>query len=142
VISSPEKFADDIAQFTGQFDAVISSHNLEHCNQPEKVLRNMCTALKRHGKIYIAFSCAESASFPKRRGALNFYDDATHVNLLNFHIKLLKSSDRKALSSILPPEGIALLFRLSSGSCWNRSASSRSGICPTEPRGPSMDLRL
>jgi hypothetical protein len=32
IVTAPEDFADRIAQFDACFDAIISSHNLEHCN--------------------------------------------------------------------------------------------------------------
>lgn len=83
-ITSPEGFADEIARFRGSADAVISCHNIEHCGEPDKVIKAMCEALKPCGRLYMSFPCAESASFPKRKGTLNFFDDVTHKAVPDF----------------------------------------------------------
>jgi SAM-dependent methyltransferase len=82
VVKSKE-FATAIGSFTGTFDAVISSHNLEHCEEPATVLQAMLKALKKGGRLYLAFPCEESVSFP-HRDPLNFFDDATHKQPLSF----------------------------------------------------------
>ena len=78
LVVTPEKFASAIEQFEGQMDAVISSHNIEHCNDPERAIAAMVKALKPSGRLYLAFPCEMSVRFPRRRGTLNFYDDRTH----------------------------------------------------------------
>jgi SAM-dependent methyltransferase len=78
-ITSPSEFAAAIAREIGTMDAVISSHNLEHCADQASVLSAMCGALKPAGKLYLSFPCAESVRFPSRRGTLRFSDDPTHV---------------------------------------------------------------
>jgi SAM-dependent methyltransferase len=78
VLVPPQEFAATIQSFANTFDAVISSHNLEHCDEPEAVLHAMLKSLKRGGKLYLSFPCEESVSFP-RREPLNFFDDATHT---------------------------------------------------------------
>jgi len=88
IIVSPEDFVQEICNFNDSFDAIISSHNLEHCHMPEKVLDVMLKALKKGGKIYISFPCEESIYFPTRRNTLNFYDDPTHLHTFNF-IKMI-----------------------------------------------------
>lgn len=40
--TSGEDFADTIDSLPNDFDAVISSHNLEHCNYPMKTLDAIC----------------------------------------------------------------------------------------------------
>lgn len=40
-VVSPEKFADKLRDFKNSIDVVISSHNLEHCDEPWNVLENM-----------------------------------------------------------------------------------------------------
>jgi SAM-dependent methyltransferase len=72
------EFARAIAAHAGQFDAVVSSHNLEHCDEPAAVLDAMVAALRPGGRLFLAFPCEESVDFPRRRGSLNFFDDATH----------------------------------------------------------------
>jgi cyclopropane fatty-acyl-phospholipid synthase-like methyltransferase len=78
VITEPELFAERIRDFEGGVDAVISAHNLEHCNQPDKVITAMAAALRPGGRLYLSFPCEKSVHFPHRKGTLNFYDDETH----------------------------------------------------------------
>ncbi len=84
IVTSPDNFANEIVKFEDQLDAVLSYHNIEHCNHPNDVLRAMLKSLKAGGKIYLAFPCEESVTFPKRRGTLNFYDDVTHQVVPNY----------------------------------------------------------
>ena len=63
------------------FDAVVSSHNIEHCNDPANVLTAILHTVKPGGRIFLAFPCEESVHFPSRRGTLNFFDDPTHLVL-------------------------------------------------------------
>jgi SAM-dependent methyltransferase len=79
VVVPPAGFAQAIAAHEGRMDAVISSHNLEHCEDPSAVLAAMAAALRPGGRLYLAFPCEESVGFPSRRGTLNFFDDATHT---------------------------------------------------------------
>lgn len=74
----PADFAAAIAAHAGTMDAVVSSHNLEHCDDPAAVLRAMAAALRPRGQLFLAFPCEASVGFPRRRGSLNFFDDATH----------------------------------------------------------------
>lgn len=78
IITEPATFSETIAQNKEKFDAIISRHNLEHCNDYVQVLLAMLGALKKGGTIYCAFPCEESVNFPSRAGSLNFYDDKTH----------------------------------------------------------------
>jgi SAM-dependent methyltransferase len=79
IITSPEKFADKIAELENSFDTVISSHNLEHCNDRNKTLNAMIKALKMGGYLYLSFPTENSINFPgPRAGTLNYYDDPTH----------------------------------------------------------------
>jgi SAM-dependent methyltransferase len=84
IVTSPGEFADEIRALEGQLDAVISSHNLEHCDEPDAVLRAMCRSLKPGGILYLSFPSEASVSFPSRRGTLNYYDDATHRDVPEF----------------------------------------------------------
>lgn len=74
----PEDFAAEIEKLRGQCDAVISSHNLEHCLEPERVLCAITATLKPRGRLYLSFPAEESLGFPHRAGTLNFHDDPTH----------------------------------------------------------------
>ena len=78
VISSPSKFAASIKELGADFDGIISSHNLEHCDDRNEVLTAMLQKVKSGGVIYVSFPCEESVRFPKRHGTLNYYDDDTH----------------------------------------------------------------
>lgn len=78
IITPPPRFAATIGEFAGQMDAVVSNHNIEHCDEPDAVLRAMVASLRPGGRIFMAFPCEESVGFPRRRGTLNFFDDYTH----------------------------------------------------------------
>jgi SAM-dependent methyltransferase len=77
-LTTPADFASAIRAQAGRMDAVLSSHNLEHCDEPVAVLEAMVAALRPGGRLFLAFPCEESVHFPSRRGCLNFFDDATH----------------------------------------------------------------
>lgn len=84
IIASAAHFSQKIAERPGEFDAVISAHNLEHCDDYQEVTRAMIAAMKKGGRIYISFPCEESAGFPSRENCLNFYDDGSHKNLIDY----------------------------------------------------------
>lgn len=103
IIASPENFADKISELENKFDTVISSHNLEHCNDRNKVLLAMVKALKAGGYLYLSFPTEKSVNFPgPRNGSLNYYDDYQHKDLPpNFDetIEKLKTNGMKILFS-------------------------------------------
>ena len=78
IITTPEQFADTIANMTTKYDAVISAHNLEHCNDRENTLKAMIKVIKAGGYLYLSFPTEDSIHFPSRKGTLNYYDDTTH----------------------------------------------------------------
>ena len=80
IITTPDEFANTIENIDTKFDMVISSHNLEHCNDREKTLLAMIKVLKVGGYLYLAFPSEKSVNFPNRKGCLNYYDDPTHKN--------------------------------------------------------------
>lgn len=81
ILTSPEEFSKSISSFHNHFDAVISSHNLEHCNHREETLIAMANAVKPGGLIYLSFPCEASIGFPSRSRTLNYFDDPTHKGL-------------------------------------------------------------
>jgi SAM-dependent methyltransferase len=83
LVVQPNKFAPTIQSLADRFDAVICSHNLEHCEEPRAVLRATLKALRRGGRLYLSFPCEESVAFP-HRDPLNFFDDPTHTEPPNF----------------------------------------------------------
>lgn len=97
-----ERFAEGIRHLNGSFDAVISSHNLEHCNHPEETLKAMCAKLKSGGKLFLSFPNSESVHFPHREGTLNFYDDPTHIYVPEMEqvLKWLKKEGMQEVKAI------------------------------------------
>lgn len=81
IIANSNTFSRDIDAIQYDFDAIISSHNLEHCDNREAVLRSMSKKLLAGGKFYLAFPSSQSVKFPKRTNTLNYFDDTTHVDL-------------------------------------------------------------
>jgi SAM-dependent methyltransferase len=84
IITSSGRFAAEIEKKAESFDAVISSHNLEHCEQPQRVLSAMCRCLAVAGQIYLSFPSEASVNFPRRSGTLNFFDDLEHREVPRF----------------------------------------------------------
>ena len=78
IVTPPGQFAAEIRGFAAQMNAVVSAHNLEHCDDADAVLEAMLASVAADGRIYLAFPCEESVGFPKRWGTLNFHDDPTH----------------------------------------------------------------
>jgi SAM-dependent methyltransferase len=85
VVVPPEAFVDEIDKLAGSLDGVISSHNIEHCNDPSAVTLAMALSLKPGGRLYMSFPSEQSVTFPNRGGCLNFYDDPTHQQLPRFN---------------------------------------------------------
>ncbi|MBL6936695.1 MAG: methyltransferase domain-containing protein [Alphaproteobacteria bacterium] len=82
-VATPEGFADSIAAL-GKFDAVIWSHNLEHCNAPERMFDVVGGALGPGGALYLAWPAEHTVNLPSRGGCLNFFDDPTHREMPRF----------------------------------------------------------
>lgn len=95
MLVEPDDFHKKINGFKNEFDAIVCSHNLEHCNDYIAVTHAMLGALKDGGSIHIIFPCEESVRFPSREGTLNFYDDDTHNNVIEFapFISLLQKNN-------------------------------------------------
>ncbi len=114
IITDGNKFTSEIAKFKNKFDGVISSHNLEHCDDRAGTLLAMLESLKVDGQIFLSFPSEASVDFPNRAGTLNYYDDLTHkesppsfeniIQLLNynkFEIIFSSKSYRPRLFAIL-----------------------------------------
>ena len=87
--ATPEQFHIAIRS-AGNVDAVISSHNLEHCNHPILTLEAMCNILKPEGQLYLSFPSSASLRF--KRSGISFKEDSTHKTVLPFNgvLSLLK----------------------------------------------------
>lgn len=97
-----EEFAEEIEKYNNEFDVVLSSHNIEHCDEPERVLSAMISALKKGGKMYMAFPSEESQYFPGfRNGCLNFYDDSSHNKVPSW----------KKINSMLSERNMKILYK-------------------------------
>jgi len=84
ILANSNNFHLKIEELSNEFDAIICSHNLEHCNDYIATTLAMIKSLKKQGDIYLSFPCEESVGFPSRHGTLNFYDDSTHKNLIQY----------------------------------------------------------
>lgn len=92
-IVGPDEFACKLNEFRGSMVAVISSHNLEHCNDRYAVLRGMVDAMAPGGQLYLSFPSARSVDFPSRKGCLNFFDDKTHKKPVSINDVLSRLRD-------------------------------------------------
>ena len=118
VIVDKRKFPDGIREIGSVFDVVVSSHNIEHCDEPFAVLSAMIDKLRVGGKIYLSFPCEASIKFPKRDGTLNYFDDPTHnsapppfdkiISLLESHNVIIKIAQRRYRPSLFVLLGIIL----------------------------------
>lgn len=77
-VTTPALFLSAIGMERKTMDAVISSHNLEHCEDPFAVVAAMARSLRVGGRLYLSFPCEASVEFPSRTGSLRFSDDPTH----------------------------------------------------------------
>jgi len=134
IVVPPAGFAGAIAEHAGRMDAVVSSHNLEHCDDPAAVLAAMVGALRPGGRLFLAFPCEESVGFPHRRGTLNFFDDRTHQAVprwdaviatlqaadgsLEFACRRYRPKALAALGLVLEPLGWLLGRNMPAGSTW------------------------
>jgi SAM-dependent methyltransferase len=78
IVVPPDLFNCEIHKQRGKIDALISSHNLEHCDDRRNAIRFMAQALAPGGRLYLSFPSTDSKEFPKRSGCLNYFDDWTH----------------------------------------------------------------
>jgi SAM-dependent methyltransferase len=101
-ITSSSGFAGKIGEFQNEFDAVTSSHNLEHCEDRDATLAAMAGALKPGGLLYLSFPSEASATFPSRDGTLNYRDDPTHLGEPPHLAHVLKT---------LEANGLEILFK-------------------------------
>lgn len=96
ILCEPENFAKTIENIQNLQDIVISSHNIEHCFEREKVLAAMLKKISSGGSLYLSFPCSDSVNFPKRKGCLNYYDGDDHLGIppdFDEIIKTLKSKN-------------------------------------------------
>lgn len=101
LLVEPNQFPAGIRSFGEKFDAVISSHNIEHCDDRVATLEAMMGALKKGGRLYLSFPSESSVSFPHRPGCLNYYDDPTHQST---------PPDFSAIVDLLRLNGFSILY--------------------------------
>jgi SAM-dependent methyltransferase len=101
IVVKPENFAEAIENMAELFDAVISAHNLEHCNDRDRTLDAMIKALKPGGYLFLSFPTEKSVDFPPRKKTLNYYDDPTHKD---------KPPDYEKIISTLKANNMKVLF--------------------------------
>ena len=89
-IVDPSDFTDFISKMSDDYDLIISSHNLEHCNDRYGTVSAMCKCIRQNGMIFISTPSEYTVNFPTRVGTLNYFDDDTHVDKPLDHSKVLK----------------------------------------------------
>lgn len=105
ILTSPEMFADTVAKFDEVFDAVISSHNLEHCNDRYATFEAMLGATCVGGRIYLSFPSERSVDFPPRAGTLNYFDDPTHKGQPPEFDRLLALAKQRGFETLFATPG-------------------------------------
>ena len=84
IICSASDFSDEIKKH-GKYNYIVSSHNLEHCDDWKKTVESMCAATDINGMMYISTPNTKSTTFISRGGTLNFFDDSTHKEPIDFN---------------------------------------------------------
>lgn len=84
IVTDAAGFTAGIAAMPNRFDAVISSHNIEHCDDPCATMTAMLRAIKPGGRLFMSFPAEASTRLPSRKGTLNFFDDPTHKTVPEF----------------------------------------------------------
>lgn len=79
IVTNSDEFTESILKIEKNFDAIISRHNIEHCEKRFETLKAMISKLNNEGKIFLSFPSEESKFFPSRNGTLNYFDDKTHI---------------------------------------------------------------
>ncbi|GHV86056.1 hypothetical protein AGMMS50230_16640 [Spirochaetia bacterium] len=111
IITTPDKFADTIENINISFDTVISSHNLEHCDERDKVLYAMIKVLKQGGYLYLSFPTEKSVKFPgPRRGTLNYYDDGSHKDVPPNFNKVIQTLEKENIQIIFKSKAYKPFF--------------------------------
>lgn len=101
ILTSSERFCISIKEIDNKFDAIISRHNIEHCENRNDTLLAMSSKLESNGRIFLSFPSEETINYPSRRGTLNYFDDKTHKdNPPNF----------KNILEILKKNGLEILY--------------------------------
>jgi len=81
-IVEASNFLPSLKKFRGEFDLVISSHNLEHVDDRWSVLTETAYCCKPGGALYLSFPSARSVILPRSHsGTVNYFDDPTHADL-------------------------------------------------------------
>lgn len=93
-------FAEQLGLILPQFDNIICSHTLEHCQNPLNIVDILLKKLRPGGHLYLSTPCAETLNFPKREGTLNFFDDPTHVSIV----------DVAPILDLVEAEGFSVVF--------------------------------
>ena len=80
IYSDVDKFWQQIGKLQSKFDAVVSSHNLEHVDDRWGALECTANAVKPGGMLYLSFPAARSVLFPRVSDfTFNYFDDPTHI---------------------------------------------------------------
>ena len=85
IICESEDFAQSIQNINEDFDITISNHNIEHCEDPKGTFSAMVDKTKVGGSLFFATPSLSSVDFPSRGGGLNFYDDPTHISVVDLY---------------------------------------------------------
>lgn len=101
LVVSSDMFKRKIDDFENSVDAVVSSHNLEHCEDRYGTVEALARSLRAGGKAYISFPAYSSIDFPERTGTLNYFDDGGHID---------NPPDFGKVISILSQKGLNIVY--------------------------------
>jgi 2-polyprenyl-3-methyl-5-hydroxy-6-metoxy-1,4-benzoquinol methylase len=108
-----ESFLEELESLPFEYDCVILSHVLEHVPNPNGLIISITKKLKTCGLLFLSFPAMETVNFPKRNWTLNFYDDNTHVSLIDPYALIEKLSSDYIVKKFIPRNTGGVLTKLS-----------------------------
>jgi 2-polyprenyl-3-methyl-5-hydroxy-6-metoxy-1,4-benzoquinol methylase len=113
ILTDAANFSGSIGELDGCFEAIVSCHNIEHCDAEEETLRSMARALKSGGRLYISTPSEKAEGLPSRYPCLNYFDDKTHKRDRMKINEIVKILEREGLQvEVLASEYRPLILRI------------------------------
>jgi len=101
LLTNKKNFNKLLEKNVNKFGCSISSHNLEHVDQRELILKKSISTVEKGGYFYLSFPSSHTTNLDRgRSGTLNYFDDPTHKSLppnVDEIISILKSNNFKII---------------------------------------------
>jgi len=134
IITTPNNFSNTILNcknMMGGVDVVISSHNLEHCNNRKETLTAITNVIKQKGILYLSFPSEKSVNFPGYRvGCLNYYDDSTHKEKPPIYKEVIQMLKENNMKIIFSSKSYKPLFSFLIGLLFEKRSKIKKAVAP------------